>query len=285
MNKLIFGCCYLGERVGRRSLDAGDRVWVTTRSPEKAERFRALGFVPILCDILRPESLGGLPRVDTILYAIAPDGHSDSERRQVYVDGLKNVLDSLVQLGAGGRFLYVSSTSVYGQTDGSWVDESAPTEPTLDSGRIMVQAEERVRARPDLNPVILRFAGIYGPGRLIKAEALRKGEPIDGAPDRWLNLIHIDDGVSAVLAAEKCGTPGAVCNVSDGTPVLRRGFYEWLATRLDCPRPRFAPQRGVESANRRIANQRMTRELAVTLLRRSYREGLGELLGSDPKKP
>ena len=95
-------------------------------------------------------------------------------------------------------WLHVSSTSVYGQEDGSWVDEDAPCQPTDTNGEIVLEAEQTLRRqRPDAS--ILRFAGIYGPGRLMRTASLLAGEPMRGDPDRWLNLIHRDDG-ARVLA-------------------------------------------------------------------------------------
>ncbi|MEO2092124.1 MAG: sugar nucleotide-binding protein, partial [Gemmataceae bacterium] len=96
-------------------------------------------------------------------------------------------------LPVGSRLLYISSTSVYGQTDGAWIDETSPTEPLEESGRVILEAEQTLRQfRPDA--VVLRFAGIYGPGRVLRKASLLKGEPVPGDPDRFINLIHVDDG-------------------------------------------------------------------------------------------
>ena len=86
---------------------------------------------------------------------------------------------------------------------------------------------------------MLRFAGIYGPGRLLRQKAVAAGEPIVAGADRWLNLIHVEDGARAVLAAEDYGLPGRVFNVCDGRPVLRRDFYTALAKVLRAPPPHF----------------------------------------------
>src|SRR5262249_56781506 len=111
--------------------------------------------------------------------------------------------------------------------------------------------------------VILRFAGIYGPGRLLGRQAVEAGEPLVGDPEKWLNLIHVEDGAAAVLAAEARGEPGAVYNVCDGRPVRRRDFYALLARLLGAPEPRFvppppgAPVPGHERADRRVVNRRL----------------------------
>jgi nucleoside-diphosphate-sugar epimerase len=166
---------------------------------------------------------------------------------------------------------------VYGQTGGEEVDEEAAAEPLEESGHIIQEAEQALRQdRPDA--VVLRFAGIYGPGRLIRAAAIRAGEPLAVDPDRWLNLIHVEDGARAVVAAEAKGKPGAVYNVSDDRPARRREFYTLLAEMLGAPAPRFVPPPEPAPAhdrtNRRIVNARMRRELGVELRYPSFAEGL-----------
>src|SRR5207247_1991336 len=118
----------------------------------------------------------------------------------------------LAQLPPPKRFIYVSSSSVYGQTNGGWVDETSPTEPNEESGRIVLEAENLLRAKLP-NAIFLRFAGIYGPGRLLRRQTIERGDPIVGDADKWLNLIHVDDGARVILAAEERAEPGRVYNV------------------------------------------------------------------------
>ena len=145
-------------------------------------------------------------------------------------------------------------------------------------------AENLLRRRlPDA--MVLRFAGIYGPGRLLRRQALEKGEPVIGDPDKWLNLIHVEDGAAAVAAAVQVGTGGRVVNVCDDRPARRREFYGRLAELLGAPPPRFeppAPGAAVphERANRRIVNRRMHSELHVRLRYPSFEEGLPAALSA-----
>jgi nucleoside-diphosphate-sugar epimerase len=201
--------------------------------------------------------------------------------REVFVTGLHNVLRSLPP---PRRIVYVSSTGVYGQQDGGEVDESSPTEPAEESGQV-VRAVEQVLAERLPGAVILRFAGIYGPERVIRRAAVAAGEPITGDPDKWLNLIHVDDGAAAVLAAEARAQPGRVYNVCDDQPVRRRDFYTRLAELLGAPEPRFvlpepgAPPPPHERANRRVLNRRLRTDLGLALRYPSYVEGLRSALG------
>ena len=196
--------------------------------------------------------------------------------RQVYVDGLGSVLAALSRVE---RFLYVGSTGVYGQCRGEEVDETAATEPAEESGRFVLEAESLLRRRLP-SAVVLRFAGIYGPGRLLRQQALIAGEPLVGDADRWLNLIHVEDGAAAVVAADVRARPGEVYHVCDDCPVRRRDFYKLLARLLGAPEPRFIPPApgsalpAHERTNRRIRNRRLREELRMQLRFPSYVEGL-----------
>jgi nucleoside-diphosphate-sugar epimerase len=268
---LIIGCGYLGRRVAALWRAQGKSVAALTRS--HSDELRAFGLQPIEGDILRPETLTTLPSAEVVLHAVGFDRTAGSSFRDVYVKGLSNVIAALPQ--PPRRFLYISSTSVYGATAGAEIDETVPAEPTEDNGRIVLEAEDLLRDKlPDA--IILRFAGIYGPGRLIRQNAIMKGEPLPGDFEKWINLIHVEDGARAVLAAEERGQPGSIYNISDGRPVRRRDFYVQLAEWLNAPPPRFESRPGPpsERGNRRISNRKMLEELKVDLQYPSYREGL-----------
>jgi nucleoside-diphosphate-sugar epimerase len=268
---LILGCGYLGRVVARRWLAHGHRVAAVTRS--RADELRSLGIEPIVGDVTDSTSLT-LPAADTVLYAVGLDRSAGNSMREVYVRGLANVLDALP---APRRFVYVSSTSVYGQTDGSWVDESSPTEPADESGRIVLECERLLRGRLP-GAIVLRFAGIYGPGRIIKRAALEKGEPLATDPDKRINLIQVEDGARIVVAAAERGQLGTTFNVADGHPVTRREFYTTLAEFLGAPQPKFEPPPGSASrqdrTDRRVNNRRMLEVLKVELQYPDFRAGL-----------
>ena len=252
---LVLGCGYLGRVVARRWLVAGHQVAGLTRS--RGDELRTLGIEPVVGDVTDPGLR--LPPADTVLYSVGMDRSSGKSMREVYIGGLTNVLKVLPDVR---RFVFVSSTSVYGQADGSWVDESAPTEPVEESGRIVLESERLLRARRP-EAIILRFAGIYGPGRVIRRAVVERGERLGTDPDGWLNLIHVEDGASAVVAAADQGAAGATYNVADGRPATRREFYAEMAALLGAPSPQFEPT--AERTNRRINNRRMKAELGVEL--------------------
>ena len=206
--------------------------------------------------------------------------------RDVYVDGLQNVLDRLPT--SVRRFVYASSTGVYGQTGGEWVDEESPTHPEHESGRVVLEAEGRIRAWADsrgASAVILRFAGLYGPGRIVRRAMLERGEPIPGDPEKFLNLVHIDDAAAAAAAALDVDAIAPIYLVADDRPVTRREYYSVAARVIGAPEPRFEPPRpgSLEAArdatSKRIANRRMKADLGVVLRYPDITTGLAAALG------
>jgi nucleoside-diphosphate-sugar epimerase len=270
MDALVVGCGYLGTRVAALWRAEGRRVFATTRG--RADELRRLGVEPVVCDLVTGTGLGALPAVATVAYCVGFDRGPGLTMRDVYVRGLENVL---ARLPAPARFVYVSSTGVYGQTGGEEVDETAATEPAEESGRVVLEAETLLRSHLP-GAIVLRFAGIYGAGRLLRRQAIERGEPLVGDSEKWLNLIHVDDGAAAVVLAAAQGTPGGVYNVCDHRPVRRREFYAELSRALGAPPPRFVspapggPPPPHERANRRIVN----RKLALALCYPTFIEGL-----------
>lgn len=290
MARLIVGCGYLGRRVGARWLAAGEVVYAVTRSAQRAAALEEHGYRPLIADVTRPETFAAWPSdVDTMLYAVGYDRSAGSPMREVYVDGLANVLEAVG--GHVRRLLYVSSTGVYGEGEGDWVTEETPCRPTRPGGIVCREAEGRL-ARHALaaRAVVLRMAGLYGPGRVPYVEALRAGRAIAAPAEGYLNLIHIDDAASVVLAADERAPLARTYLVSDGHPVIRSDYYGELARLLRTGPPQFtepdpaSPAAERAAGSKRIRNTRMLEELSIVLRYPSYREGLravveGDLLG------
>jgi nucleoside-diphosphate-sugar epimerase len=278
---LVIGCGYLGRRVAAAWRATGRRVAALTRN--RAGELATLGLDPVLGDVTEPTSLAALPAASTVLYAVGMDRSSGKSMRDVYVAGLANVL---TVLRPPNRFIYVSSTSVYGQTDGREVDECSQTEPIEESGRIVREAELMLQERHP-NAIILRFAGIYGPDRVLRKQAILNGEPLIGDADKWLNLIHVADGVQAVLAAESQGRPGEIYNIADDHPVRRRDFYTFLAELLGGRPAHFESPPAAKAppeANRRISNRKARTELGFVPAFPSYRAGLPNAVKGDSRR-
>ncbi len=224
----------------------------------------------MLADVTRPATLADLPSAETILYCVGLDPQSNRSRRALYVDGLRNVLRTVGE--STRRIICTSSTGVYGQTDGGWVDEDSPCGPTREAGRVFLEAEQLLSGHA-LGPraIILRLAGLYGPGRVPRKADVRAGKPIVAPQRGYLNLIHVDDAASVVLAVETRATPPRTYCVADGHPVERRAYFGGLAKRLGAMRPQFveplseAPAAIRAAADKRVSNTRMMAELGVIL--------------------
>jgi nucleoside-diphosphate-sugar epimerase len=115
---------------------------------------------------------------------------------------------------------------------------------------------------------------MYGPDRLLRKQPVLRGDPLVGDPEKWLNLIHIDDGAEAVVAAEALARPGEAYVIADDEPVTRRAFYTLLAELLQAPRAVFDPQPEPGAANRRMSNRKAREELGWAPRFASYRDGL-----------
>jgi nucleoside-diphosphate-sugar epimerase len=288
VSTLIVGCGYLGARVGSMLVRRGDHVWGTVRSTRRATEIASHGINPVIADVLGPETLGSLPAAERVLYCVGYNRAGGADMRTVYVEGLQNLLERLPAFAS--RLVYASSTSVYGQSEGEWVDEDSPAEPLQDSGRVCLEAEHVARhwaraARASL--VVLRLSGLYGPDRVIRRALLERGEPIPGDPARYLNLVHIDDAAQAAVAALDAAGPDPLYLVSDDRPVERCEYYALAAHLLNAPPPRYESEGsspgkaavGQDASNRRIANRRMRTGLGLELLYPDIAAGLPAALG------
>jgi nucleoside-diphosphate-sugar epimerase len=286
MAKLIFGCGYLGGRVARLWQQRNEAVYAVTRSAAKAQALAREGIRPLMADITAslPEDAGFWPApIDTVLFSVGYDRGSTRPIHEVYVGGLANILAVLPD--SVQRLFYISSIGVYGDAAGQWVDEQTPCRPAREGGKSSLDAEELLRGHPlGDRSLILRLAGIYGPGRIPRAETLQAGQPIDAPAEGFLNLIHVDDAAAVVLLAEAKSPLPRTYVVSDGHPVVRSEYYCALARLLGAPPPRFvtpaheSPSAQRAASNKRASNRRLVAELAPELRYPSYREGLAAIV-------
>ena len=194
---LIAGCGYVGSALAERLLDRADTVWGLRRRPHGLPT----GVTPIEADLAVARTLRDLPPdLDYVVYAASPSGSDDAHYRTAYVEGLGRLLEALDRDGQSPmRVLLLSSTSVYEQSRGEWVDEQSETAPRHFSGRRLLEAEGLLRDGP-FAATVLRLGGIYGPGRTRLLESVREGRGRypKGAP-RYTNRIHRDDVAGAIV--------------------------------------------------------------------------------------
>jgi nucleoside-diphosphate-sugar epimerase len=278
--KLIFGCGYLGGRVLQLWRAMGEKVYAVTRSESRAAVWSQQGIAPLVMDITRPLTVEPPADIETVLFAVGFDPQAGPSIREVYVDGLARVLAWLP--ANVERFIYISSTGVYGSFAGDWIDESSPCEPLREGGKACLAAEQLLAQSPFADgSIVLRLAGIYGPGRIPRAQDLLAGKPIEADPNGYLNLIHVADAAKIVLLADANRDVSNCLLVSDGRPVLRRDYYAELARLVGASEPQFIPppaslppKRG--SADKRVNNALLMKELKPEFQCPDYRAGIAD---------
>jgi nucleoside-diphosphate-sugar epimerase len=286
MAKLIFGCGYVGIRVARRWIDKGHRVFSVTRKPARATELKEMGIFPVIGNVTESLTLPTGEDFDTVLYSIGFDRSSQQTIEEVYVDGFARALAALpVNVE---RLIYTSSTGVYGQSAGEDVDEESICEPQRAGGKAVLAAEQLLANHPlGSRAVVLRLAGIYGPNRVPLLLDVRQGRPLAVNGDSLLNLIHVDDVVEAILAAENSTQLPARYNIADGCPVRRADFYGEISRQLGLEPPCFVERNGQlpatqrELSSKRVQNTRMLTDLLPRLLFPSYREGLANVIQNE----
>ena len=281
MKVLIAGCGWLGMAVARALVARGDRVVGIRRDPAAASELEALGVEPLPLDLLRPEDSRRLPiDVDAVVACLAPGARGAKAYERTYVDAVGTLLDVYSRRELN-RFVYTSSTGVFGQTDGSEITERSAVVPVGDTARVLVRAEEQVlgRARTQGYPAcVVRLSGLYGPQRFGVIDRVREGRLALGrGDDAWMNFCHRTDAARSVLAALERGRPGEVYHASDAVPVRRRDLIHWVAERFGFD-PVHAPADSAVATgtNRRIGAAWSRERLGIELAFPSFREGLGE---------
>jgi nucleoside-diphosphate-sugar epimerase len=282
MRVLIVGCGYVGIPLGAELVRLGHEVFGLRRSPDANATLQASAIHPLVADITRPSDLAVLPTpFDWVINLVSSNKGGVDEYREIYLNGTRHLIDWLAGQPLK-KYVFASSTSVYGQTNGAVVKEDAATEPSSLTSQVLVQTEqllvEAARSRK-FPAVILRVAGIYGPERgHLFLQYLRNEARIAGKGERIINMIHRDDLIGAIMAALKNGRSGEIYNVVDDEPVAQIHFFRWLSETLGKWMPPFMTEE--ENANRKrgltnkkVSNRRMKMELGVPLKYPNFRQG------------
>lgn len=235
----VLGCGYVGAEFARQASACGHEVLGVVRSEGSRDRLRAEGLRAEAFDLLQADWAGLPGRFDVVVYAASTGGGGPEAYAQAYDVGVRRALAWARAVGATD-FVFTSSTGVYRQDDGSVVDEASPVggAPTADA---ILAGERAVLASGIAKASVLRFGGLYGPGRHHLLDQLRRGEDVvGGRVDHFINYLHRDDAASSILAALGGGPAGPrVYNVADGNPVTKEALARWIATRLGRPAPVF----------------------------------------------
>ena len=267
---LIAGCGYVGIATAKRFLAQGWNVTGWTRSDEIADGDLTIQRCAV--DLRDPEDVRkNFFPCDLVVHCASSGGGGAAEYRRLYRDGAANLVSSFPR----ARILFTSSTSVYPQHDGGWVDEDSPAEPASAKGKILREAETIVLGT---GGIVLRLAGIYGPGRSFFRQSILNGTAsLSDRADRYVNQIHRDDIASAILlvARRTTITPPRIFNVVDDAPSPRGEILTWLSTQMKKPlvdsAAAFEGRRA--DSDKRVSNAKL-RALGWSPQYSSYKEGL-----------
>ena len=283
MTVLIVGCGDVGSEAGLRFASKGHRVVGWRRSPEK---------LPKPIEGMAADLSGKLPTIPanttTVVYTASADGYREESYREAYVHGLSKVLDALSRDKVQPRrFIFVSSTAVYGDALTGPVDEETWTSPTTFSGRVMLEGEDLLHdrlAKTKTAAVALRLSGIYGPGRMRHIDAVNDGTAVIPSQDRLTNRIHRDDAAGAIVhVATMSQKPATIYLGVDDEPANLGAVLRFLATEMACPEPpvgRITTNRG---GNKILLNARL-RSTGFSFEYPGYREGYRAVLASTARR-
>jgi nucleoside-diphosphate-sugar epimerase len=285
---MIFGCGYLGTALAQCLLEQGVRVGALTRSAAQAARLRALGLDEVIEAELsgRAWHLKVAGHYQAVVNCVSSAGGGIAGYRQSYVDGQRSILE-WAQSKQILRYVYTSSSSVYAQTGGVTVDETADTSGAPPTGQVLLEAEAMLAAAVLPHWYVLRLTAIYGPGRHYLLDQLRSGDgEIPGRGDYVLNMIRLEDIVLAICAALAGEAPAGIYNIADNAPALKAEVLTYLAQQLALPEPVFKPEivsqrlqrRGGQMPHRFVSNKKARSLLNWSPKYPSFREGYTALL-------
>lgn len=256
-SSLIVGCGYVGGELARQLVETGEQVSAVTRTGVS---------IPGVESFERDVTDQGinLPGADRVFYLVSPESRTPDDYRKAYVEGLQHTIDATVEDRTS--LVYVSSSGVYETDDGSWVDETTTLDPSTDRAKILLKAERVANAT---GGTVVRFGGLYGPGRVGTDRYLDDAR----VPAGYVNLVHRDDAARALLA----GADGEYDRyiAVDDEPVHRHDLARWLAEYLDRPIGNLVDT--VEGSNKRCSNARL-HEAGWNPAFPTYREGYRQAL-------
>jgi len=266
----IVGCGYVGTAVGEALVRAGGEVHGTTTSPSRTAELEAKGIVPHVLEVADAAALHGLlAECEAVLLSVGA-GREGADYRSVYLAAASHLVAALERTTVS-RVVYTSSTRVYAQDDGRWVDEDSPTQPADENGRTLLEAERvlldagRVGAGvPPVFVTVLRLGGIYGPGRdpAARIRQFAGQERRDG--DACVNMIHLDDIVAAIVRLLPM-PHGGVLNLCDDGPAPRREYYDRIIAAAGLPPIRWISPAGSPPLGKRVGNALIKQTLGLQL--------------------
>jgi nucleoside-diphosphate-sugar epimerase len=271
----IAGAGYVGAVAADLLAQAGHAVDIGRRTPGSAPRAHAV-------NVLQPETYpAALREADCVIYCVSADGFTEEAYRAAYVEGLSKVA-AAAAAGAARRLIFVSSTGVFGQDDGAVLDENSPALPRGFSGRTILEGEALLASLP-VEAAVIRFSGIYGPGRDRLVRLVRAGAPVSAKSRAAItNRIHRDDCARALVHLVERPAVQALYLGSDEAPTPMGEILDWIAARLGLPSPpagEDAPDVLQRGGNKRLSSARLRAE-GFRFRYPTYREGFAAILAA-----
>ncbi len=282
-HRIIIGCGYVGRRLAHAEIQSGLRVSATVTRADKAQQLTRAGIICEQLDLDRTTKNIKLNCTNAVIHYHVPPPASGTvdQRMQAFL----RLMDQQIP---PERIVLISTTGVYGNTNGGWVTEDSPTNPQSDRAQRRLDAEQQLLAwcrQNQVTFVTLRVPGIYGPGRTPEARLVNPVVRSEESP--YSNRIHVDDLVSACLQAAKIDAPYALYNVNDNQPSTMTDYFNAVADHADLPRPRTISleQAKVQlspamlsylSESRRVDNTRLREHLGVNLRFPDVASGLAD---------
>ena len=233
MEIVIVGCGYVGLALGRLLVDRGHTVTGVRRSADGLATIEAAGLSPVEADVTHLDEVEKLPGADVVVYTASPTARGPAAARRTYVDGVRTVVEGFGnRREPPDRFIYTSSTGVYGDHDGAWVTETTPIDPLGERGRILARAERAAQSAP-MDWTVIRLAGLYGPDRYRIDRLLER--PVTPG---YRNLIHRDDAagiIAHLIETDRCRNEQLLG--VDAKPVPAPDLVAWLAEQLHVEPP------------------------------------------------
>ena len=293
----IAGCGYVGSALAEQLKNKGFRVGALTRNEERAAELRELGLDEVVvADLDSREWHDKLNlKYRAVVNCVSSAGGGLAGYQKSYVEGQRSLLE-WAQVAQPEIICYTSSTSVYPQSDGVWVDETASTEPSTETSALLLEAEQMLLQSESFpgKAFVLRLAGIYGPGRHYLIDQIKGGETVLAGEGRHhLNLIHRDDAVSGIMAVieSKQDFAGGIYNLCDGQPYIQSDIVRWVAASLSVNCPSFDPEmktarmlrRKGKSPDRKISNKKLIETTSWRAKFPNFKAGYKALLEDECK--
>jgi nucleoside-diphosphate-sugar epimerase len=252
---VLAGCGFLGEVAAGLFFENGWQVLGLCATPETSSRLASRPFPVRVADISKPLAVpAGWSESDLLIHCASSGGGDAEDYRAVYRDGLKNLIAAF----ASKRVIFTGSTSVYDQQNGEVVDENSPAEPLRETAQVLLEAESIAL---QAGGIVTRLGGIYGPARSMFLRKFMDGSAVlESGGERFINLIHRDDGARALLHLAAPSITSGIYNVCDNHPPTQRELYGWVSEFFQKPMPPEGPidphrKRGLN--NKRVSNQKL----------------------------